>query len=133
MNMENIPPRVQNQLAMLQQMQQQLQTVVSQKAQYELSIREARRAVEDLGDVAEDAAVFMNVGSVMMQKSKEQVLTSLNERIETLELRLSRSRNRRRPWQGRFRAVVHPDQGCTGRKAAASRHHLNRINFFLRV
>ena len=46
--MENIPPRVQNQLAMLQQMQQQLQTVVSQKAQYDLSIREARRAIEDM-------------------------------------------------------------------------------------
>ncbi len=85
--MENIPPRVQNQLAMLQQMQQQLQTVVSQKAQYDLSIREARRAIEDLGDVADDAVVFMNVGSVMMQKSKEQALASVNECIETLDLR----------------------------------------------
>ena len=29
--MENIPPKVQNQLAMLQQLQQQLQTVAAQK------------------------------------------------------------------------------------------------------
>ncbi|NLA38304.1 MAG: prefoldin subunit beta [Methanomicrobiales archaeon] len=100
--MENIPPRVQNQLAMLQQMQQQLQTVVSQKAQYELSIREARRAVEDLGDVAEDAAVFMNIGSVMMQKSKEKVLESLNERIETLELRVKSLDKQEKALQGRF-------------------------------
>ncbi len=92
--MENIPQKLQNQLAMLQQMQQQLQTVITQKAQYDMTIREARRALEDLADVPEDAAVFMNVGSVMMQKSKEKVVAALNERIETLELRL-RSRRRR--------------------------------------
>ena len=102
MSMENIPPKVQNQLAMLQQMQQQLQTVVSQKAQYELTVREARRAVEDLGDVAEDAAVFMNVGSVMMQKSKEQVLAPLNEGIETLELRVKSLEKQEKALQGRF-------------------------------
>lgn len=88
MNMENIPQKLQNQLAMLQQMQQQLQTVITQKAQYDMMIREARRALEDLADVPEDAVVFMNVGSVMMQKSKEKVVAALNERIETLELRL---------------------------------------------
>ncbi len=100
--MENIPPKVQNQLAMLQQMQQQLQTVVSQKAQYELTIRESRRAVEDLADVADDAAVFMNVGSVMMQKTKEQVLASLNERIETLDLRVKSLEKQEKALQGRF-------------------------------
>jgi len=100
--MENIPPKVQNQLAMLQQMQQQLQTVVSQKAQYELTVREARRAIEDLADVPEDAAVFMNVGSVMMQKSKEQVLASLNERVETLELRVKSLEKQEKALQSRF-------------------------------
>ena len=102
MNMENIPPKVQNQLAMLQQMQQQLQTVVSQKAQYEMTVREARRAIEDLADVPEDATVFMNVGSVMMQKNKEQVLASLNERVETLELRVKSLEKQEKTLQSRF-------------------------------
>ena len=39
--MQNISPKVQNQFAMLQQVQQQLQTVLSQKAQYEMAVREA--------------------------------------------------------------------------------------------
>ena len=72
--MENIPPKVQNQLAMLQQMQQQLQTVVSQKAQYELTIREARRAVEDPADLPEDAAAVMNVGPPLIAKRKGQAI-----------------------------------------------------------
>ncbi len=112
MNMESIPPKVQNQLAMLQQMQQQMQTVVSQKAQYELTIREARRAVEDLGDVPEDAAVFMNVGSVMMQKSREQVLASLNERIETLELRVKSLEKQEKALQGRFEQLSSQIRGA---------------------
>jgi prefoldin beta subunit len=41
--MDNIPMKVQNQIAMLQQLQQQLQTVISQKAQYDLAVREPRK------------------------------------------------------------------------------------------
>ena len=130
--MENIPPRVQNQLAMLQQVQQQLQTVITQKTQYELTIREARQAVEDLSDVPEDAAVFMSVGSVMMQKSKEQVLASLNERIETLELRVKSLEKQEKALRGGSSSYP-PRSGSTGRKAAASRHHLNHKNSFLLI
>jgi prefoldin beta subunit len=100
--MDNIPPKVQNQLAMLQQMQQQLQTIVSQKAQYEMTVRESKRAVEDLGDVAEDANVYMSVGTIMMQQSKEKVLASLNEKIETLELRIKSLEKQEKTLQGRF-------------------------------
>jgi prefoldin beta subunit len=112
MNMENIPPKVQNQLAMLQQMQQQLQTVVSQKAQYEMTIREAKRAVEDLADVPEDAAVFMNVGSIMMQKSKEQVLASLNDRVETLDLRVKSLEKQEKALQSRFEQLSSQIRGA---------------------
>jgi prefoldin beta subunit len=112
MNMDNIPPKVQNQLAMLQQMQQQLQTVVSQKAQYDLTIREAKRAVEDLGDVPDDAAIFMNVGSVMMQQTKEKVLASLNERIETLELRIKSLEKQEKALQSRFEQLSSQIRGA---------------------
>ena len=39
-----LSPKVQNQIAMLQQMQQQMQTIGAQKAQYEMAVREAKRA-----------------------------------------------------------------------------------------
>ena len=83
--MSAISPKVQNQIAMLQQMQQQMQTIGAQKAQYEMAVREAKRAIEELADVAEDAPVFMSVGAVMMEKKKEDVLKNLNDKIETLE------------------------------------------------
>jgi prefoldin beta subunit len=83
-----ISPKVQNQIAMLQQMQQQMQTIGAQKAQYEVAVREAKRANEELSDVSEDSPVFMSVGTIMMEKKKEDVVRKLNEKIETLELRI---------------------------------------------
>ncbi|MBO5003218.1 prefoldin subunit, partial [Methanocorpusculaceae archaeon] len=52
-----IPPQIQQQLAMFQQIQQQLQQVSSQKMQYEMTLRETKRAVEELEAVKDDAAV----------------------------------------------------------------------------
>ena len=66
-----ISPKVQNQFAMLQQVQQQLQTVLSQKTQYEMAVREAKRAEEEIKDAADDTPMYMSVGTVMVQKKKE--------------------------------------------------------------
>ena len=51
------------------------------------SARQSGR-IEELTDVPDDAPVFMSVGTVMMEKKKEDVLKNLNEKIETLELRI---------------------------------------------
>jgi len=84
----NIPQKVQNQIAQLQQMQQQMQTILQQKSQYEMTVREAKRAEEELKETETDANVYMSVGSVMVQQSKEYVEKALSEKIDTLELRI---------------------------------------------
>ena len=81
--MNNISPKVQNQLSMLQQIQQQLQNVLQQKAQYELAVREAKRAQEEIKDSADDSVMYMSVGTIMMQKKKEVVDAKLTEKVET--------------------------------------------------
>ena len=83
--MNNLSPKVQNQLRMLQQIQQQLQNILSQKAQYEMAMREAKRAQEEISDSADDSVMYMSVGTVMMQKKKEVINTKLTEKIESLE------------------------------------------------
>jgi prefoldin beta subunit len=97
-----ISPKVQNQIAMLQQMQQQMQTIGAQKAQYEVAVREAKRANEELNDVPEGAAVFMSVGTIMMEKKKENVVLKLNEKIETLELRIKSLEKQEALLSGKF-------------------------------
>jgi len=114
--MENIPPRVQNQLAMLQQLQQQLQTVAAQKTQYEMAIRESRRAQEELKDIPEDAEIFVNVGTVMMQEKKPKVVASLAEKLETLELRVKSLEKQEKAMQAKFEQLSTDIKGSLDRK-----------------
>ncbi len=100
--MNNISPKVQNQLSMLQQLQQQLQTVLQQKTQYELAVREAKRAQEEIKDSADDAVMYMSVGTVMMQKKKEVVDAKLTDKIETIELRIKSLEKQEKLLQGKF-------------------------------
>jgi len=100
--MNNLSPKVQNQLGMLQQIQQQLQTILQQKAQYEMAVREAKRAQEEIKDSADDAVMYMSVGTVMMQKKKEAVNASLTEKVETLELRIKSLEKQEKMLQGKF-------------------------------
>ena len=100
--MQNLSPKVQNQLAMLQQAQQQLQTVVQQKAQYEMAVREAKRAEEEVKDSADDTPMFISIGTVMVQKPKEHVTKNLTEKVETLELRIKSLEKQETMLQGKF-------------------------------
>lgn len=87
---------------MLQQVQQQLQTVATQKTQYEITIKEAKRAEEEMKHVADDAEVFVSIGAVMMRQDKLKVESSLNEKIETLELRIKSLEKQEKALQGKF-------------------------------
>jgi len=100
--MNNISPKVQNQLGMLQQIQQQLQTILQQKAQYEMAVREAKRAQEEISDSGEDAVMYMSIGTVMMQKKKEVVNAKLTDKVETLELRIKSLEKQEKMLQGKF-------------------------------
>jgi prefoldin beta subunit len=117
--MNKISPKVQNQLAMLQQIQQQIQTVISQKAQYEVSVKEAKRAQEELKSIPDDAEIFVNVGSVMMQKQKENVVTSLDEKVETLELRIKSLEKQEKALQSKFEQLQAQIKGALEGQSAA--------------
>ncbi|NOR60259.1 MAG: prefoldin subunit beta, partial [Methanosarcinales archaeon] len=57
-----LPPQVQNQLAQLQQVQQQAQALAQQKNQLEIMVKESDMALEELGKIDEDVTVFKNIG-----------------------------------------------------------------------
>jgi len=100
--MNNIPPKVQNQINMLQQLQQQLQTVVSQKNQYELAAQEARRAIEELNDVTPETSVYMTVGTIIVQKPRDVVVEKLQEKTETFEVRIKSIERQEKALQEKF-------------------------------
>jgi prefoldin beta subunit len=106
---------------MLQQMQQQMQTIGAQKAQYEMAVREAKRATEELSDVPDDAPGFMSVGTVMMEKKKEAVIKNLTEKIETLELRIKSLEKQENLLSGKFEQLqAQIKQALEGKSPGAS-------------
>jgi len=87
--MDNIPPKIQNQIAQFQQLTQQIQMVTTQKIQLEATVRELDKTIQELEKAAGDTAVFRNVGSLLIQvKDKPALVAELKEQKETSEVRV---------------------------------------------
>lgn len=117
--MNNLSPKIQQQISMLQQVQQQLQTIVQQKMSFEMSVKEAKKANEELETLKDDAEVFVSVGAVMMQKDKASVKAGLEEKIETLELRIKSLQKQETALQGKFEQLQQQIQAAMGGGAGA--------------
>jgi prefoldin beta subunit len=87
--MNEISPKLKNQIAQFQQLQQQLQSVLSQKFRMEAQLRETQMTIEELNKSAEDVAIYRNVGSLLIKASdKASVLKDVEDDKETLEIRI---------------------------------------------
>lgn len=83
-----LPPQVQNQIAQLQQLQQQAQALLSQKSQIEMIIRETESAVKELEASSEDAVIYKSVGEVLFKADRAKLIEEFNDKKEVLDLRL---------------------------------------------
>jgi prefoldin beta subunit len=85
-----LPPQLRNQLQLFQQLQQQAQVVVGQRAQLELQVRELERTLEELGKATDDAPIYRSVGSLLIRaKDRAALQAELAEQKETAEVRLT--------------------------------------------
>lgn len=87
--MDNIPPKVQNQIAQFQQLTQQIQMVATQKIQLEAQVKELDKTITELEKTTDDSAVYKNVGSLLIQvKDRGALVAELKEQKETAEVRV---------------------------------------------
>ena len=86
--MEDITPQVQQQIAQFQMIQQQAQAISSQKVQMELQLKEIEHSIEELKGLKKDAEVYKSIGSLLIREDKTKISTELEERKETLGLRV---------------------------------------------
>ncbi|HDI52901.1 MAG TPA: prefoldin subunit beta [Candidatus Bathyarchaeota archaeon] len=87
MSSERLPPKIQEQLAKIQQLQNTLQSLLIQKQRLELELSETERALKALESIPEDAKVYKAVGTILVEKSRDEVFKELSERKEFLEMR----------------------------------------------
>jgi len=84
-----LPPQVQQRLLTLQQRQQTLQGVLTQKQQLELELNEVEQALSELEKLTDAAVIYKSIGSLLVKSKKTKVTTELNERKELLNMRIN--------------------------------------------
>ena len=84
---QQIPPWLQEQIAKLQQTQQNLQMTVSQKQQLEFENIETEKSLEELKKVPDDDAVFKFAATILVKSNKQTLLEDLEEKKELIKTR----------------------------------------------
>ena len=86
---QQIPPMVQEQLAKLQQTQQNFQSILMQKQQLESEKLETEKALEELKKASDDELVFKHAGTIMIKSTKKDLMEELEERVELAKTKAS--------------------------------------------
>lgn len=88
--MAELPPQVQNQVAQLQELQNQHQATLQQKQQLESRVRELKRSLEELEEAGEDSPIFRSVGGLLIKvDDRDDLIDELEEEKETMSVRLN--------------------------------------------
>lgn len=88
-DISRLPPQVQQRLLRLQQLQQTLQAVLTQKQQLELEFTEVEQALSELEKLTDSATIYKSIGSLLVKAKKGKVTTELNERKDLLNMRIN--------------------------------------------
>ncbi len=86
---QQIPPMVQEQLAKLQQTQQNFQSILMQKQQLESEKLETEKALEELKKASDDELVFKHAGTIMIKSNKKDLIEELEEQTELAKTKAS--------------------------------------------
>ena len=77
-----MPPWLQEQIAKMQQSQQNLQSILMQKQQVEMENAESDRALEELKKASDDDQVFKYAGTILIKSDKKSLIDELEEKKE---------------------------------------------------
>jgi prefoldin beta subunit len=86
---QQIPPWLQEQVARMQNLQQNLQSIMGQKQHLEMEQLETERALEVLKKAADTDAVFKSAGSILIKSTKLNLITELEEKKELSNTRVT--------------------------------------------
>ena len=82
-----MPPWLQEQIMKLQQSQQNLQSIVTQRQHLEMEKAETEKALEELKKIADDDSVFKQAGTVLIKSNKKTLVDELEEKVELAKTR----------------------------------------------
>ena len=87
MSSPQMPPWLQEQIMKLQQSQQNLQSIMTQRQHLEMEKAETEKALEELKKIADDDSVFKQAGTVLIKSDKKTLVNELEEKVELSKTR----------------------------------------------
>ena len=120
---EQIPPWLQEQVGRLQQLQQNLQSIMAQKQHLEAEQLETERALETLKKTGDNDAVYKAAGSILVKSTKPVLVSELEEKKELANTRItvltkqeSRLKENLKESETKIREMLHGSTAQTGQK-----------------
>jgi prefoldin beta subunit len=89
MSEQEIPPWLKEQLARLNQLQQNLQAILMQKQHLEVEGMEIDKALEELKKATPDDIVYKSAGPILIRSKKDDLMKELEEKKELLNTRIA--------------------------------------------
>jgi prefoldin beta subunit len=83
---QEIPPQLQQELLMREQIRQKLIELLERRQQFEIMLRETEGALSELDKIDSTVPVYKSVGPLLIRADKDKIKTELGERKETLSL-----------------------------------------------
>lgn len=109
---------LQQQVQQLQMMAQQLQQVSQQVQQFEALKSESDHAIEVLEGLGDDATVYRNIGSLLVQdEGKAAAVARIKDEMETMDIRIKRAKGQEEELRKSLDALQEKLQAAFGQKA----------------
>ena len=112
--MNELPPQVQNQLAQLQQVQQQAQALIQQKNQVEMMLHETEKALEEVKKADDKAVIYKAAGELLIKAKKDEVEKDLEEKKDSLDVRMKSLARQEERIQAKFQPAAGANQAGAG-------------------
>ncbi len=85
----SLTPMLREKIEQAQRLQSELETIITQRYQLEVSLKEVEKSLEELENLPQDAPIYKSVGSILVRvDSKDDIKKELEDKKDTLELRI---------------------------------------------
>jgi prefoldin beta subunit len=105
-----------NEVARLNQLQQQLEMMTQQRMSMENQIKELEFAVKELTDAGENAVAYKSIAGMFVKKDQKKLLQESKDRKETLEMRVKALVNQEDRFKKQFEELRTKVQGFLDNK-----------------
>ena len=128
MSEQELPPWLREQVARLQQLQQNVQAIMMQKQQVELEVAETDRALEEIRKTGIEDVVYKSAGPLLIKSKKDDVIKELEEKKELSNTRVmvltkqeTRVKDNLKEVENKINQMIRGAQGSAGSSVPGSK------------